>query len=90
MSVRGVEFSSDYLAQIDAALNEHELIKLRLRDVGSKKEAKIIAEELASGQRAHVAQVMGHTVLLYRRRAESIGPPLVLFGEDGHASVGGA
>jgi RNA-binding protein YhbY len=85
MTVLGVDFTDHFLRKIDRALDECELIKLRLRDVGSKKEVKVIAEDLASGRGAHVAQVVGHTALLYRPRDAAVGTPGVTFDEGGKA-----
>jgi RNA-binding protein len=55
------------LAQIDEALVAHELIKVRVSaDAPSSREDS--AEELATGTRAEVAQVIGRIVVLWRRR----------------------
>ena len=89
MLVLGVDFTEQFLGKIDRALDECELIKLRLRDVASKKEVKVVAEDIASGRGAHVAQVVGHTALLYRARSAEIGPPRVTFDEAGKAHMHG-
>lgn len=51
------------LKAVDAALADHELIKVRLRQPEDKHTA---AEALAEGTRAALCGVVGHTVILYR------------------------
>jgi RNA-binding protein YhbY len=87
--VLGVDFTAQFLGKIDRALDECELVKLRLRDVASKKEVKVVAEDIATGRAAHVAQVVGHTALLYRARDAKFGPPRVTFDEAGKAHMQG-
>jgi len=48
---------------IDAALGDHELIKVRLHAPGDK---KATARELAARAGAALCGVVGHTVILYR------------------------
>lgn len=50
------------------ALETHELIKVRIADDREGREAAI--DELASGTGAEVAQVLGRTVLLFKRRTK--------------------
>ena len=59
----------------DAALEQHELIKVRLGESapGDRHE---VASELAAATSAELVQVLGRTLLLYRRRAEE--PAIVL------------
>lgn len=82
LTVLGVDFTEQFLEKIDRTLDQEELVKLRLRDVGSKKEVKLVAEDIAVGRNAQVAQVVGHTALLYRARSSEIGPPRVVFEDD--------
>ena len=51
---------------VDSALEQHELVKIR---VGTEcpDDREDIAERLAEALKAHVAQVIGRTILLYRR-----------------------
>jgi RNA-binding protein len=51
---------------LDAALEQHELVKVR---VGTEcpEERNAIAERLGPSLRADVAQLLGRTILLYRR-----------------------
>ncbi|KAJ1636014.1 hypothetical protein T492DRAFT_962570 [Pavlovales sp. CCMP2436] len=87
ITVLGVDFTPHFLGTIARTLDQHELIKLRFRDVASKKEVKVIADEIATGRGAHLTQVVGHTALLYRARAAEVGPPLVTFDEAGKAHM---
>lgn len=53
------------LGALDAALAEHELIKVRLADaVGAERHA--LAGALAEAAGAELVQVLGRTILLYR------------------------
>lgn len=54
-------------AAIDAALLDHELIKVRLRRPASKRET---AQDLAEGAGAALCGLVGHTVILYRPHPE--------------------
>lgn len=56
-----------FLEQVDNALWDHEIVLLRLNNVVHKKKgAKLLSERIADELNAHVAQVLGHTALLYR------------------------
>ena len=55
------------IAHVDAALEQHELLKVRLTDA-EKAEAIAAAEALVEGTGAALVQRIGHTVVLYRRR----------------------
>jgi len=52
------------LARVDAELELHELVKVKLTRPPDKKAA---ADELARGARAVLCGLIGHTVILYRR-----------------------
>ncbi|MFZ5891982.1 MAG: ribosome assembly RNA-binding protein YhbY [Myxococcota bacterium] len=55
------------LKAIDQALETHELIKVRVQaETGA--EVRGLVEEVESGLTASVAQIIGHTLLVYRRR----------------------
>jgi len=55
--------SEAVLRALDAALADHELVKVRLRDPDDKKgTAKLLAEQ----SQAALCGVVGHTVILYR------------------------
>jgi len=63
------------VAAIDAALTSHELIKIKLGS-GSDLERQDAADKAAQATSAEVAQVLGNTVLLYRRHPDK--PVIVL------------
>jgi RNA-binding protein len=72
----GHEGVSDPLVQqTDAQLEAHELIKIRIGDTAPE-DRHATAEALAQRTRAHLAQVLGRTALLYRRRQDD--PTIVL------------
>ena len=72
----GQEGVSDAVVQqADAQLEIHELIKVRVGD-NAPEDRHATAEALAERTRAHLAQVLGRTALLYRRRREE--PRIVL------------
>lgn len=60
--------TENVIAATDRALVDHELVKVRLHDPDDKHG---MAEALAHGTGAHLAGVIGHTVILYRRNPES-------------------
>mmetsp|Transcript_1535 Transcript_1535/g.1960 ORF Transcript_1535/g.1960 Transcript_1535/m.1960 type:complete len:388 (-) Transcript_1535:96-1259(-) len=56
-----------FFEEVDAKLWREEMVLLRLKDaVPKKKDAKMLGETVAGELNAHVAQVVGRTVLLYR------------------------
>ena len=56
-----------FLERLDGLLWQHELVLVRLnRAVQRKKEAKALGQQLCDELQAHLAQVVGHTALLYR------------------------
>jgi RNA-binding protein len=57
------------VAAIDAALTSHELIKIKLGSANDL-ERQEVADKAASATGAEVAQVLGNTVLLYRRHPD--------------------
>jgi len=66
-AVRALPIDHSWMERVDGALWEHELVLLRLTNaVQKKKGAKILGGRIADELGAHVAQVVGHTVLLYR------------------------
>jgi RNA-binding protein len=60
------ELSEQVVHATDAALEKHELIKVRLQE-GCTLDRKAAAAELAHLTSSAVAQVLGKTFLLYRR-----------------------
>jgi|EP00979_Chaetoceros_neogracilis_P005496 diaminohydroxyphosphoribosylaminopyrimidine deaminase/5-amino-6-(5-phosphoribosylamino)uracil reductase len=72
--IAGLELSHAWMEAIDGALWDHEIILLKLSNaIKKKKGAKILGERIAEELNAHVAQVVGHTALLYRP-----GRPVIL------------
>jgi RNA-binding protein len=66
----GKEGVTDALAAaIDQALLDHELIKVKVGE-NAGVDRHDAADAIAEKTRSEVAQVLGNTVLLYRRRAE--------------------
>jgi len=70
--------SDAVVAQADAQLAAHELIKVRMSE-HAPDDRHATAEDLAARTHAHLAQVIGRTALLYRRRQDE--PAIVLPGE---------
>ena len=54
---------------LDAALRDHELVKVRV-GTEAPEDRHDAAEQLAGATRSSVAQVLGRTILLYRKRAK--------------------
>jgi RNA-binding protein len=69
--------SEAVVRQAEQQLQAHELIKIRIGE-SSPQGRHEAAELLAQKTRAQVAQVLGRTALLYRRRSED--PQIVLPG----------
>ena len=63
------------VAQAEAQLAAHELVKVRIGE-NAPQSRHDVAEELAERAGAHLAQVLGRTALLYRARPEE--PTIVL------------
>jgi len=61
--------TENVLAEINRALSDHELIKIRV--VTDNREAKIaVINEICENQAAELVQVIGKTALIYRKAAE--------------------
>lgn len=71
--------SEAVVRQAGAALQAHELVKVRVGD-NAPADRHATAEELARRTGAELAQVLGRTALLYRRRRER--PTIVLPGDE--------
>jgi RNA-binding protein len=69
--------SEAVVAATVAVLADHELVKIRLQQPDDKKAA---ARQLASATGAELCGLVGHTVILYRPRAED--PVIVLPTRD--------
>jgi RNA-binding protein len=57
------------LAEIDAVVTKRELVKVRLLD-SVEGDRKVVARELAERAGTELVQVLGRTVLLFRRNEE--------------------
>jgi RNA-binding protein len=63
----GKEGATDaVLRQLDQALGVHELVKVKV-GTESPEDRFEVAERLGAGTRAAIAQILGRTVLVYRR-----------------------
>ncbi|MDQ7053440.1 MAG: ribosome assembly RNA-binding protein YhbY [candidate division KSB1 bacterium] len=54
---------------IEMAFNAHELVKIKLQQ-NVLEDRQAVAEQLARATRSHLVQVLGRTILLFRRHAE--------------------
>ena len=61
--------SETLVSAVDAALETHELIKVRIGQ-NALLDRKQVAEDLSKATSSEVAQVLGSTVLLYRVRPD--------------------
>jgi len=69
VTVAGNGLSESVLAELDRALNDHELIKVKLA-VGGKEAKQQVTAEIVEKLGAEVVQTIGHVVLLLRRADE--------------------
>ncbi|MBL0219704.1 MAG: ribosome assembly RNA-binding protein YhbY [Myxococcales bacterium] len=63
------------VAAVDQALNDHELVKIKVAD-NADLDRHEAADSIASQTKSEVAQVLGNTVLLYR--ADPLEPEITL------------
>ena len=54
------------VAEIDSALNHHELIKVKVPS-DDREEKSLIMDAIVRETNAHKLQVIGHTLIIYRR-----------------------
>ena len=64
--------SPNLIAELDRALNDHELVKVRAR-VGDRGERDAILAELETATRSELVQRIGHVALYYRRNPDKPG-----------------
>lgn len=69
VTVAGNGLSESVFAEIDRALNQHELIKIKLA-VGGKDAKAAVSEEICKRAGAEVVQSIGNMILVLRRTAE--------------------
>jgi RNA-binding protein len=67
--VGGKGLSDSLLAELDRALNDHELIKVTIAGA-EREERRQITEELCRASSAEVVQIIGRISVLYRKRRE--------------------
>jgi len=66
-AINELPLAHGWMETVDSNLWEKEMILLRLNNaIAKKKGAKLLGERIAKELNAHVTQVVGHTVLLYR------------------------
>ena len=53
-------------AEIDRALNDHELIKIKL-SVGDRAAKKLLSDEICTSYSAQLVQSIGHILLIYKK-----------------------
>ena len=82
--LHNVDIDIRFVEVVDKALFDHELVLLRMNKIVKKKKgAKILGERVANMTSAHVAQVLGHTALLYRPGV----PPVLNLDEHTEADL---
>ena len=64
--------SPNLVAELDRALDDHELVKVRAR-VGDRDTRDAILTELAASTRSEIVQRIGHVALYYRRNPDEPG-----------------
>jgi RNA-binding protein len=64
--------TENVVAELDRALRDHELVKVRAR-VGDRDQRDRILAELAAGTSAELVQRIGHVALYYRRNPDLPG-----------------
>ncbi len=69
VTVAGNGLSENVIAEVDRALGDHELIKIKLV-VGDKAARAAVAEELCSKTKAELIHSIGGVILILRRNSE--------------------
>ncbi|SJM96409.1 ribosome assembly RNA-binding protein YhbY [Crenothrix polyspora] len=62
-------FTAAVLAEIEIALNSHELIKIRIR--AEREERKLISEKICQDSGATLIQAIGQIVVVYRPKPKN-------------------
>jgi RNA-binding protein len=57
-----------FLASVEQALNDHELIKIKF--AAFKDTKKALAEEIGTRTNSELAQIVGHVAVLYREQSD--------------------
>lgn len=66
VTIAGKGLTEGVIAELDRALNDHELIKVKLA-VGSREARTEIARQISEQSKAEVVQSIGNIILLLRR-----------------------
>jgi len=74
VTVAGKGLNENVVAEIDRALRDHELIKIKLA-VGDRAAKKVTIEEICQRCESQLIQSIGHMLLLYRK-ADKPNPKL--------------
>lgn len=74
VTVAGNGLTESVVAELDRALSDHELIKVKLA-VGDRDAKKAITDEICLKSKAELIQSIGHMILLFRK-AEKPNPKL--------------
>ena len=74
VTVAGNGLTETVLAELDRALNDHELIKVKLA-VGDREAKKLAIEDICLQSNAQLIQSIGHMILLFRK-ADKPNPKL--------------
>jgi RNA-binding protein len=74
VTIAGNGLTETVLAELDRALNDHELIKVKLA-VGDREAKKSAIEDICLQSNAQLIQSIGHMILLFRK-AEKPNPKL--------------
>ena len=69
VSVGSAGASDAVLAEVDIALDEHELVKLRIA-AGDREQRRKLVDTLCRRADAELIQCIGHTAVIYRKRPE--------------------
>jgi len=65
--VQNLELEAEWMEHLDGLLWREEIVLLRLnKAVAKRKAVKLLGDRIAKELQAHVAQSVGHTILLYR------------------------
>jgi len=69
VSVGAAGVSKGVLAELDVALDQHELVKLRIA-ADDREQRKDLIDSLCRRANAELIQRIGHTAVLYRERSD--------------------
>ena len=69
VTVAGRGLSEGVLAELDRALNDHELVKIKLA-VGSREARKAVTDEICQQTGAELIQSIGNVILVLRRSSD--------------------